>query len=820
MGLLDPPALARALASETGLALLGGTAASSRRTLGVAESVPVSKFVPLYGTYQAAIHAAIGEAATKPGGVVDFEGIHYVTTGTVTVGVGVTLANGGIVPTGEFNSLRVNAAYVTVRNMRFSRSTSHSVTADSQATRSNVVVKGANFHSFDSHYVGANQSCIYLDHALANGAVISGGSISGAATRQGSAGVQAASGSTGNRNITVRDVQISNCNMGIFMFDTGDSLVANNRITSCRRLPTITLTGWTLVSGNVYRTLDRTDGATNVIHNNGVEINVASASSTAPGANLASTSDGYVYLNLNGTDPNTRTITSNIVSGYGLAMYTLLATCSRNRFSGNYIEDTDGFGIYLQLGDNIGGTQNIVSDNTLVNVCLTGRQTISLVWAGIGVFGGSDTSIIGGTVDGVGSSGTPVPGAYLMSSANSFIASGKVVGLVVRNATEAGFYIRSSGWSLVGCEAYANGLSGFRIYKAGATDVVHNIVLTGCIAAYNTTDGFYIGGIDGTGYVSAQIIGGSAHHNTNRGVLIDGPATDPAVRNCSVIALSLSDNGSPSIPQMEIRDKVRKITVADCHMFSSSPSRTGLTVGADPIDVSVSNNHYDLATPESFATTVNIGGTIDAQIARSAAGRITVAGSEIITAAAIAAVNAKATPVDTDTMPLFDSEAGGVPKRWTWANLKAALKSYYDSATSTLTNKSVDLGTNTITGTKAQFNAALTDADFATLTGTETVQNKTLDDTNSAVLKDNAFTLERNLTTSRKAQLLVPPGQTASTTRQHILPGVNSNLLFTTGTVPASATATGEKNQIEFDGSFAYFCTATNTWVRVAIATW
>jgi hypothetical protein len=46
--------------------------------------------------------------------------------------------------------------------------------------------------------------------------------------------------------------------------------------------------------------------------------------------------------------------------------------------------------------------------------------------------------------------------------------------------------------------------------------------------------------------------------------------------------------------------------------------------------------------------------------------------------------------------------------------------------TDTLTNKSVSLTTNTVTGTLAEFNTALSDADFATLAGTETLTNKTL----------------------------------------------------------------------------------------------
>ncbi|PHS21732.1 MAG: hypothetical protein COA84_15065 [Robiginitomaculum sp.] len=38
--------------------------------------------------------------------------------------------------------------------------------------------------------------------------------------------------------------------------------------------------------------------------------------------------------------------------------------------------------------------------------------------------------------------------------------------------------------------------------------------------------------------------------------------------------------------------------------------------------------------------------------------------------------------------------------------------------------------------------------------------------------------------------------------------------------VPATAAATGTPGQFAYDASFAYFCTATDTWVRVAVATW
>jgi hypothetical protein len=57
---------------------------------------------------------------------------------------------------------------------------------------------------------------------------------------------------------------------------------------------------------------------------------------------------------------------------------------------------------------------------------------------------------------------------------------------------------------------------------------------------------------------------------------------------------------------------------------------------------------------------------------------------------------------------------------------------WVDSAasTQTLTNKSIALGSNTVTGTIAEFNTAVTDADFATVAGSETLTNKTLTSAN------------------------------------------------------------------------------------------
>jgi hypothetical protein len=84
----------------------------------------------------------------------------------------------------------------------------------------------------------------------------------------------------------------------------------------------------------------------------------------------------------------------------------------------------------------------------------------------------------------------------------------------------------------------------------------------------------------------------------------------------------------------------------------------------------------------------------------------------------------KTTPVAADRLPIIDSEtAPDSLKEVTLANLVA---NFLASVAATLTNKIISLGSNTLSGTTAQFNTALSDNDFATLAGSETLTNKTM----------------------------------------------------------------------------------------------
>jgi hypothetical protein len=83
----------------------------------------------------------------------------------------------------------------------------------------------------------------------------------------------------------------------------------------------------------------------------------------------------------------------------------------------------------------------------------------------------------------------------------------------------------------------------------------------------------------------------------------------------------------------------------------------------------------------------------------------------------------------------------------------------------TLTNKSINLLNNTLSGTLAQFNTALSDADFATLSGTEILTNKRL--TTPKINEDVTLT-------ATATELNVLDGITASTAELNIMDGVTA----------------------------------------------
>ena len=115
----------------------------------------------------------------------------------------------------------------------------------------------------------------------------------------------------------------------------------------------------------------------------------------------------------------------------------------------------------------------------------------------------------------------------------------------------------------------------------------------------------------------------------------------------------------------------------------------------------------------------------------------------------------------------------------------------FADTTDTLTNKTIALGSNTISGSLAEFNSALSGDDFATLTGTETLTNKTF--TSPTI---SAHTFSSGTTTSGMtigANGIVFEGATADaheTTLTVVDPTQDNTITIPNETMTAITTAT------------------------------
>ena len=114
------------------------------------------------------------------------------------------------------------------------------------------------------------------------------------------------------------------------------------------------------------------------------------------------------------------------------------------------------------------------------------------------------------------------------------------------------------------------------------------------------------------------------------------------------------------------------------------------------------------------------------------------------------------------------------------------------ATTDTLTNKSISLTTNTITGTLAEFNTALSGDDFVSLTGSETLTNKTL---TSPVI--SSITNTGTLTLPTSTDTLVGRATTDTLTNKSV--SVTTNTV--TGTLAEFNTALSDDNFVSLTGS-------------------
>lgn len=608
------------IAEDNSIPGRGGTALDARYTKkGESSYSPLSYGAVGDGTTDdtAAFNALLTNVPL--GATIDLGGRSYKILTTVSIGKSVSIQNGSVI--GDTNTLfLVNSSDVTFRLLNITRSINPPATNVNLGTKSSVVVQGERFRSLDCNYTDSAHACIYVVHNRGNGSRIKGGTFKNSVAVQNGCAIYVAAGTEKNTDIVVEGITVENTGSpdGILFYDSSKCTISGNTVRNLRALPEVTLTGWTLVSGTTWKAVDRTDGKTRALIFNGTEMTeTTQGAGPNPTPNLNEwgngDTDGYIYVNT-GTDPNTVTVLSRIVSGYATLFYsTTNATTpmTDNLVSDNIIEDVDGFGIYLQL-DRIDAVRNGTRNNRLHRVCLRGEQSNKLPFAAIGTVGGSDLSYIGDTVSVVGTTQYPAPGfrcnpprILADGTANtSGACKGTVIGMTVTEATKTGIYMHAGTWSYVGCRSNNNNPQGFDIFRASSS-FIYDVTLTNCEAIGNTVHGV---ALDNTGYsgatVRGAVIGGVFRENGSRGVILIG------AQDSRVIGVSSGPNGVGQAG-IHVAGTSSRILLSD----NSIPSgNVGVLVASTVTDVTVGPHTFasHVQTKLSLAIPVKTGGIGDA----------------------------------------------------------------------------------------------------------------------------------------------------------------------------------------------------------------
>lgn len=173
------------------------------------------------------------------------------------------------------------------------------------------------------------------------------------------------------------------------------------------------------------------------------------------------------------------------------------------------------------------------------------------------------------------------------------------------------------------------------------------------------------------------------------------------------------------------------------------------------------------------------------------------------------AMNAKADRVVPNDSTLVQPTANALARRTDTGQLKGTtpvaaddyvIKSYADAVGTSAVTANVPIKRDA--AGRAQVNAPSAGNDIANKTYVDGVGTNV--STASTIMRRDA---------SGRAQVADPSAVNDIASKQY----VDNKIIAST---PATATAAGTKGQIAYDNSYLYVCTATNTWKRVALATW
>lgn len=200
--------------------------------------------------------------------------------------------------------------------------------------------------------------------------------------------------------------------------------------------------------------------------------------------------------------------------------------------------------------------------------------------------------------------------------------------------------------------------------------------------------------------------------------------------------MAITTNGKVSITNLQVGSSADLASIISDESgtgvlaFTNSPTFTTPALGT-PSAVTLTNG---TGLPVSGITastsapigvgTIELGHATDTTISRASAGVVAIEGVNVVTETATQTLTNK-----TLTSPVISTITNTGTLTLPTSTGTVALTSDITvtaSSTNTLSNKSISLTTNTVSGTTAEFNTALSDGDFATLAGSETLSNKTL----------------------------------------------------------------------------------------------